>query len=152
MKPQSQKREDDGLKAAIKAAGGFRALARLLGISPQSLSEWKRVPTHRILQVEAVTKIPREKLRPNLYRARMDDGLKAAIDAADGMRPLARLLGITHQAIMQWEKVPAERILEIERVTGVARERLRPDLYRLQQNSGRVGFLLPSAEEGVAPE
>jgi DNA-binding transcriptional regulator YdaS (Cro superfamily) len=58
-------------------------------------------------------------------------GLKTAIDAAGGLRPLARLLGITPQAIMQWDKVPAERMLEIERVTGIARERLRPDLYRL---------------------
>jgi hypothetical protein len=62
----------------------------------------------------------------------VDDGLKAAIDAAGGMRALARLLGITFQAIQQWKKVPAERLLEIERVTGVARERLRPDLYRIE--------------------
>lgn len=62
----------------------------------------------------------------------MEDGLKAAIDAAGGLRSLARLLGISFQAIQQWKKVPAERMLEIERVTGVARERLRPDLYRVE--------------------
>jgi DNA-binding transcriptional regulator YdaS (Cro superfamily) len=60
-------------------------------------------------------------------------GLRAAISAAGGLRPLARLLGITHQAILQWERIPAERIIEIEARTGVARERLRPDLYRLPQ-------------------
>ena len=59
---------DDELKAAIEAAGGIRALARELGMSHQALSEWKRVPAHRILQVEAVTKVPRERLRPELYR------------------------------------------------------------------------------------
>ena len=59
---------DEGLAAAIKAAGGLRPLARELGMSVQAFSEWKRVPVHRILQVEAVTKIPREKLRPDLYR------------------------------------------------------------------------------------
>jgi DNA-binding transcriptional regulator YdaS (Cro superfamily) len=59
------------------------------------------------------------------------DGLKAAIETVGGIRELARLLGITHQAITQWDKVPAERMLEIEQVTGVARERLRPNLYRL---------------------
>jgi Bacterial toxin YdaS len=59
---------DDELKAVIKAAGGIRPLARELGMSPQALSEWKRIPAHRIRQVEAVTKIPREKLRPDLYR------------------------------------------------------------------------------------
>lgn len=62
----------------------------------------------------------------------MDKGLKAAIGAAGGVRPLARLLGITHQAILQWDKVPADWLLDIERLTGVARERLRPDLYRVQ--------------------
>jgi DNA-binding transcriptional regulator YdaS (Cro superfamily) len=79
-------------------------------------------------------------------------GLKAAIKAVGSVRELARLLGITHQAIQQWEKVPAERMLEIERVTGICRERLRPDLYRIPQNSGRVVSALPSAEEGMAPE
>jgi DNA-binding transcriptional regulator YdaS (Cro superfamily) len=58
----------NGLKLAIEAAGGLRPLARELGISVTSLSGWSRVPSHRILQVEAVTKIPREKLRPDLYR------------------------------------------------------------------------------------
>jgi DNA-binding transcriptional regulator YdaS (Cro superfamily) len=64
----------------------------------------------------------------------MDDELKAAIKAAGGLRSLARLLGITHQAILQWEKVPAERILKIESITGVLRERLRGDLYRCAKN------------------
>jgi DNA-binding transcriptional regulator YdaS (Cro superfamily) len=42
---------------------------------------------------------------------------------------LARLLGISHQAIMQWKRVPAERLLAIELLTGVSREILRPDLF-----------------------
>jgi DNA-binding transcriptional regulator YdaS (Cro superfamily) len=60
--------KSQGLKTAIDAAGGLRAIARELGMSHQALSEWGRVPADRILQVEAVTKIPREKLRPDLYR------------------------------------------------------------------------------------
>lgn len=62
----------------------------------------------------------------------IDEGLAQAIAAAGGMRELARRLGITHNAIIHWDKVPADWMIEIERVTGVARERLRPDLYRLQ--------------------
>ena len=61
---------DEGLRLAVEAAGGIRPLARLLGIAPQSLMGWSRVPADRILQVEAVTKIRREKLRPDLYRKR----------------------------------------------------------------------------------
>ena len=60
---------DEGLVLAIRAAGSMRALAYELGLSVQAFSEWKRAPAHRILQVEAVTKVAREKLRPDLYRA-----------------------------------------------------------------------------------
>lgn len=61
-------------------------------------------------------------------------GVRIAIKTAGGLRPLARLLGnITAQAISQWEKVPAERVLEVERVTGVPRGVLRPDLYPPEQ-------------------
>jgi DNA-binding transcriptional regulator YdaS (Cro superfamily) len=56
--------------------------------------------------------------------------LRAAISAAGGKRKLARLLGISHQAISQWRSIPAKHIIKIEEVTGVPRERLRPDLYR----------------------
>ena len=63
-----EKEREKGLRLAIEAAGGVRPLARLLGIAPSSLLEWWRVPAHRILQIEAVTDIPREKLRPDLYR------------------------------------------------------------------------------------
>jgi len=71
MKTADQnKKRDEGLRRAIDAAGGLRPLARLLGITVQSLSEWHRVPVGRLLQVEAVTKVPREKLRPEFYRRR----------------------------------------------------------------------------------
>ena len=64
------------------------------------------------------------------------DGLKAAIEAAGGVRALGRLLGITHQAVLQWEKVPDKYLLKIEQLTGVEREQLRPDLYRQSSHRG----------------
>lgn len=36
---------------------------------------------------------------------------------------------ITGQGVGQWKRVPAERVLHVERVTGVSRHDLRPDLY-----------------------
>ena len=42
---------------------------------------------------------------------------------------LARELGITHGAVFQWDRVPAERVIDVERITGIPREELRPDLY-----------------------
>ncbi len=55
--------------------------------------------------------------------------LNSAIEAIGGNTALARALGISPQAVPQWNRVPSERVLEVERVTGVSRHRLRPDLY-----------------------
>tara|TARA_Y100001973_G_C5158826_1_gene312376 strand:- start:166 stop:345 length:180 start_codon:yes stop_codon:yes gene_type:complete len=44
---------------------------------------------------------------------------------------VAEKLGVSRQAIYNWErkKIPAERVVELSQVTGIAREKLRPDLY-----------------------
>jgi hypothetical protein len=59
---------DEGLRAAITAAGGIRALARALNIHPRTLARRRRVPAYRIVQVEAITQIPCEWLCLDLYR------------------------------------------------------------------------------------
>lgn len=59
--------------------------------------------------------------------------LNQARQALNGNSGLARALGdITPQAIGQWKQVPAERVLTVERATGVSRHQLRPDLYPLE--------------------
>lgn len=35
---------------------------------------------------------------------------------------------LTPQAISQWKQVPAERVIDVEAVTGISRHDLRPDL------------------------
>lgn len=57
--------------------------------------------------------------------------LEEAKRAVKGNTGLSRALAdkITPQAVAQWKQVPAERVLDVERVTGVPRHRLRPDLY-----------------------
>lgn len=42
---------------------------------------------------------------------------------------LAFGLGIHASAVSQWQRVPAERVLDVERITGISRHKLRPDLY-----------------------
>jgi len=59
----------------------------------------------------------------------MDEGLKLAIERAGSIRKLARMLGISMQAVVKWKTVPAHQIIPVERATGVPREQLRPDLY-----------------------
>ena len=42
---------------------------------------------------------------------------------------LARALGVTPGAVSQWDRVPAERVIDVERLTGIPRHDLRPDIY-----------------------
>jgi len=58
---------DQGLERAIEAAGGVRALARLVGVSQPAVSNWTRIPADRVLAIESLTKVPRGELRPDLY-------------------------------------------------------------------------------------
>lgn len=58
-----------------------------------------------------------------------DRGLQEAIRAAGGVTELARRIGIAQPSVSNWSRVPAERVLTVEAVTGVARAILRPDLY-----------------------
>ena len=59
-----------------------------------------------------------------------DPGLSEAIRAVGGVSELARRIGISQPSVSNWDKVPAERVLAVEAASGVARVRLRPDLYR----------------------
>jgi TorA maturation chaperone TorD len=59
-----------------------------------------------------------------------DPGLDEAIAAAGGVGALAQKIGIAQPSVSNWSRVPAERVLTVEAVTGVSRAVLRPDLYR----------------------
>jgi DNA-binding transcriptional regulator YdaS (Cro superfamily) len=61
---------EPGVAAAIAACGGITELARRLGISQPSISNWRRVPAERLLAVEAATGIDRSVLRPDLFQRR----------------------------------------------------------------------------------
>lgn len=58
---------DPGLSEAIRAAGGVSELAREIGISQPSVSNWIRVPAERVVSVETATGVGRAILRPDLY-------------------------------------------------------------------------------------
>ena len=58
---------ETGLREAIRAAGGVRALAQKIGISQPSVSNWTRVPADRVRAVETVTGVNRAVLRPDLF-------------------------------------------------------------------------------------
>jgi TorA maturation chaperone TorD len=75
---------DMGLDEAIRAAGGVGALARKIGISQPSVSNWSRIPAERVLTVEAATGVDRSVLRPDLYSERQPNG--GDVDEVDAAR------------------------------------------------------------------
>lgn len=58
-----------------------------------------------------------------------DSGLCEALEAVGGVSELARRIGIAQPSVSNWSRVPAERVAAVEAASGVARVRLRPDLY-----------------------
>jgi hypothetical protein len=64
---------------------------------------------------------------PNRKRA-----LRRAIAAAGGLDRIAKPLGITMQAVSSWKEVPPLRVLAVEKISGVSRHELRPDLYPVE--------------------
>lgn len=58
---------DEPLKKAKEIAGGTVALARMLGIKSQAVSQWDRIPPSRVLDVERQTGISRYEQRPDIY-------------------------------------------------------------------------------------
>jgi TorA maturation chaperone TorD len=124
---------DIGLGEAIRAAGGVSALARKIGISQPSISNWPRVPAERVLSVESATGIDRAILRPDLYaqpkfapgeveevdaaRAReyaLLSVLLARAPTADLLHRLAQIegdaspLGVAHAALAQAARAASE--------------------------------------------
>lgn len=69
-----------------------------------------------------------------------ETGVQEAIRLAGGQRALGALVGATQQAVAKWARkgwVPVGRVIEVEQVTGVKRDRLvKPQLASLLDTSG----------------
>lgn len=66
---------------------------------------------------------PIPQVTPGMARIRAERGLQVKI---------AKALGITRGAVANWwrrGRVPAERVLDLEIITGISRHDLRPDIY-----------------------
>lgn len=54
------------------------------------------------------------------------------LDAERGRRmALAEALGVNASAISQWARVPIERTVAVEGITGIPRHVLRPDIFQI---------------------
>ena len=57
------------------------------------------------------------------------DGMELIRSQRGMMAEIARGLGLSRAAITRWTKVPAERVVEVEKITSIPRQLLRPDLW-----------------------
>ena len=58
------------------------------------------------------------------------DKLLAYLNAERGRRgKLAEAIGISPSAISMWSRVPADRLMDVSRASGIPPNDLRPDLY-----------------------
>src|SRR5476649_1035638 len=144
---------DPGLSEAIRVVGSVSELARQLGISQPSVSNWTKVPAERVTSVEALTGVNRVVLRPDLFgetktAADVDDVdaaraqeyallsalLARAPDAAllkrlAGLRGDASPLGMAHVALAEAAGCTTEGKVEREFFNlfiGVGRGELMP--------------------------
>lgn len=83
---------DPGFEQAVRAAGGVTELARRIGISQPSVSNWSRIPAERVLAVEAATGVARAVLRPDLYAEKLGATDDIAVARAREYALLAALL------------------------------------------------------------
>jgi TorA maturation chaperone TorD len=147
---------DVGLDRAIDAAGGVAELARKIGISQPSVSNWRKVPAQRVIAVEAATGVSRNDLRPDLYSvpplaeapvdpvdaARAQEYLLLAslLTAAPSQKLLDRLAGLTGDA------TPLGRAHAVlaEVAAGAVAAKVEREYFDLFVGLGR-GELLPYA-------
>ncbi len=65
--------------------------------------------------------------------------LRDAIKKAGGQAKLAEHVGVGQTAVANWvnrsKRIPVEHVLDVERVTGVSRHALRPDIYPLERRA-----------------
>lgn len=57
-----------------------------------------------------------------------DVGLQLALKAAGGVRPLGRVAGVSHVAVLKWRRIPRDRVLTVAGGLQLEALTLRPDL------------------------
>jgi TorA maturation chaperone TorD len=81
-----------------------------------------------------------------------EQGLEEAIKAVGGVGALARALGISQPSVSSWNRVPSERVIAVEKVSGVGRHVLRPDLYPEARSSIALAMEAAQDKAGAVDE
>lgn len=78
--------QQEVIREAIDKAGGKKAVADALGMSEEGVRVWivrGKIPAERVVEVEGITGVPRERLRPDLYERRDDESQQVAWDGVE---------------------------------------------------------------------
>lgn len=59
----------------------------------------------------------------------MDISIKEIANQAGGVVALSLKLGLSRGAVSQWKTVPLNRVSDVARITGIPRDKLRPDVF-----------------------
>ena len=54
---------------------------------------------------------------------------KKAIEKAGGVSALAKALKISVPSVSAWHRIPINRVVLVEKITGISRHSLRPDIF-----------------------
>lgn len=57
------------------------------------------------------------------------DEIRKVADRIGGICAMSLKLGLSRAAVSQWKQIPLNRVRDVERLTGVSRHRLRPDVF-----------------------
>ncbi|MGC4026232.1 MAG: YdaS family helix-turn-helix protein [Mesorhizobium sp.] len=120
-------------KKAQKRAGGNRKIARYFNISSPAVAMWRVCPPDRVIPIERLSGISRYELRPDIFGSEYEEPKYNAVSEAliaYGSLKLAGQLGISVEEMRKWgSSPPPELVRTIEKLTGVSRYKLRPDVF-----------------------
>jgi DNA-binding transcriptional regulator YdaS (Cro superfamily) len=177
-KMRDQTGRNEGVYRAIQVMGSRRALREALGCNAQRIQGWlfDYIPPECAIEIERVTggRVTRYEIDPKFF---CRDGkpirgnwqrdafgflesmcyppsvqVKKIIKGLGGPTVVAEALGLTPQAVNKWRngQIPAERAVEMERVFGVPRHLLRPDLFRKSDSLSSIPHQKPQEPRGEA--
>lgn len=70
-----------------------------------------------------------------MLKTTMDTGIELIRAKRGAMSEIARQLGLSKQAVTQWERVPDSHLGRVSDIVQIPPWELRPDLYRSRDNS-----------------
>jgi DNA-binding transcriptional regulator YdaS (Cro superfamily) len=70
MKRELPTHRDEVMQMIYSRAGFAAAVAKHLGVSPQTISAWRRVPAHHVLDLAPLLEMTPEQIRPDVFGKR----------------------------------------------------------------------------------